>query len=175
MLTQARHEGVDLLSVPLGGGIGPYPDAYAVTLKAALRPLKVKRLAFGDLHLQELRSWREDAFSGAYLCEFPLFEVPYEELLSRLWAEDGVMIRVSSVSPDFEGLAGLSVGDVYCDAFVRGLPKGVDLMGENGEFHTHVYHHSGKDRCSEKYGDDDDEMESESESDMSSTSGASSS
>ncbi|CAN0310557.1 unnamed protein product, partial [Ectocarpus fasciculatus] len=44
----------------------------------------VKSLAFGDLHLQELKSWREDVFSGSYPCEFPLFEVPYEELLSRL-------------------------------------------------------------------------------------------
>ncbi|CAN0540164.1 unnamed protein product, partial [Ectocarpus sp. 8 AP-2014] len=53
--------------------------------QAALKPLRVKALAFGDLHLQELKSWREDVFSGAYPCEFPLFEVPYEELLSRLW------------------------------------------------------------------------------------------
>lgn len=162
-MSQAQHEGVDLLTVPLGGGTGPYPDPYDVTLKAALKPLKVKRLAFGDLHLQELRSWREQAFSGAYSCEFPLFEVPYEELLSRLWAEDGVSIRVCSVSPEFRGLAGLAVGDVYCTAFVKGLPEGVDLMGENGEFHTHVYHAaSGKDTgSSEESDDDDDEIDSD--------------
>lgn len=144
VLVQARHEGVDLLAVPLGGGTGPYPDSYAVTLKAALKPLRVKSLAFGDLHLEELRSWREDTFSGAYSCEFPLFEVPYEELLPRLWAEEGVTLRVCSVSPDHMGLQGLAVGDVYCEAFVEGLPEGVDVMGENGEFHTHVYHEEGE-------------------------------
>ncbi|CAN0225542.1 unnamed protein product, partial [Hapterophycus canaliculatus] len=95
VLEQAQRAGVDLLAVPLGGGTGPYPDAYSVTLKAALEPLRVKGLAFGDLHLQELRSWREDTFSGAYSCEFPLFNVPYEDLLPRLWAETGVTLKVS--------------------------------------------------------------------------------
>lgn len=32
-IEQAQHEGVDILAVPLGGGTGPYPDAYSVTLK----------------------------------------------------------------------------------------------------------------------------------------------
>lgn len=38
VIEQAQHEAVDILAVPLGGGTGPYPDAYSVTLK-------VKRLA----------------------------------------------------------------------------------------------------------------------------------
>lgn len=33
VIEQAQHEGVDILAVPLGGGTGPYPDAYSVTLK----------------------------------------------------------------------------------------------------------------------------------------------
>lgn len=33
VIEQAQHEGVDILAVPLGGGNGPYPDAYSVTLK----------------------------------------------------------------------------------------------------------------------------------------------
>lgn len=33
VVEQAQHEGVDILAVPLGGGTGPYPDAYSVTLK----------------------------------------------------------------------------------------------------------------------------------------------
>ncbi|CAM9476160.1 unnamed protein product [Ectocarpus sp. 6 AP-2014] len=169
VLEQARQEGVDLLAVPLGGGSGPFPDAYSVTLKAALKPLRVKALAFGDLHLQELKSWRQDVFSGAYPCEFPLFEVPYEELLSRLWEEiaAGVTLKVSSVSTDHEGLEGISVGDVYCEAFVKRLPDIVDAMGENGEFHTHVYHNRGKGddgtwQTEEEEEEDEEEEEEES-------------
>lgn len=37
VLEQARQEGVDLLAVPLGGGTGPFPDAYSVTLKVTQR------------------------------------------------------------------------------------------------------------------------------------------
>eukprot|EP00903_Cladosiphon_okamuranus_P019574 g18002.t1 len=163
VIEQAQHEGVDILAVPLGGGTGPYPDAYSVTLKAALKPLRVRGLAFGDLHLQELRSWREDTFAGSYSCEFPLFGVPYEDLLSQLWAETGVTLKVSSVSTDHQGLEGIKVGDVYCQAFVKRLPEGVDLMGENGEFHTHVYHHDEDDGgagASKKEKEEEDQEES---------------
>lgn len=178
VIEQARREGIDLLAVPLGGGTGPYPDAYAVTLKAALKPLLVKSLAFGDLHLQELRSWREDAFSGAYPCEFPLFKVPYEELLGRLWAEPGVTLRVSSVSPDHGGLGDMSVGDVYSEDFVKRLPEAVDDMGENGEFHTHVYYEGdgeGKKKEEEEELPEVDETTSDSGSTISSVGAESSS
>lgn len=37
VIDQAQHEGVDILAVPLGGGTGPYPDAYSVTLKVKTR------------------------------------------------------------------------------------------------------------------------------------------
>lgn len=78
---------------------------------------------------------------------------------------------MSSVSTDHDGLEGIKVGDVYCEEFVKRLPGGVDLMGENGEFHTHVYHNdkAGKTREEEhddEHGDelDDDELDDESDS-----------
>ena len=74
-------------------------------------------------------------------------------------------LRVCAVSPDSEGLEGLSEGDVYCKAFVKGLPVGVDIMGENGEFHTHVFHDTRS---------GNDEPSSESESTASSAEGESS-
>lgn len=148
--------------MPLGGGSGPYPEAYSVTLKSALKPLRVKKLVFGDLHLQELRSWREATFSGVYQCEFPLFGVPYSELMARLWAEKGVTLKVCSVRPENQGMVGLAVGDVFCEAFVKALPKGVDKMGENGEFHTHVYH-AEKDEARRKEAEEEEESEEESD------------
>lgn len=109
---------------------------------AALKPLRIKCLAFGDLHLQHLRSWREQTFGAAFSLKFPVFGVPYDELLSSLWKEiqNGVDIRVSAVSPNFAGTEGLEVGRVYDRSFIEGLPQGIDIMGENGEFHTHISH-----------------------------------
>lgn len=140
VITQAQREQVDMLAIPLKCGADPKALSYTEAVLAALKPLRVGGLSFGDLHLEEIRVWRERAFSATYPCNFPLFGVPYEELLAQLWKEQGVRIRLCSVSPDHPQAANLAVGEEYNQEFVKTLPPGVDLMGENGEFHTHVYH-----------------------------------
>lgn len=142
VMLQAQHEDLDVLVVPLRKEYGPTCQSYNATLMAALKPLRIKCLAFGDLHLQDIRAWREQTFAGEYPLKFPIFGVPYEDLLSRLWAEveRGIDIRVSSVRPNLTGTEGMEVGSVYDKVFIAGLPETVDIMGENGEFHTHVSH-----------------------------------
>lgn len=71
---------------------------------------------------------------------------------------------MSSISTDHEGLDGIKIGDVYCAAFVKRLPEGVDAMGENGEFHTHVYHDKGMGSGDESEEDEKEEDSSELES-----------
>lgn len=68
------------------------------------------------------------------------------------------------MSTDHKGLEGISVGDVYCEAFVKRLPDIVDAMGENGEFHTHVYHNRGKGDGGAWKTEEEEEEESSSES-----------
>lgn len=70
---------------------------------------------------------------------------------------------MTSVSTDHQGVEGIKVGDVYCEAFVKRLPEGVDDMGENGEFHTHVYHDKEKGSGEET---EEHEEEDSSESDF---------
>lgn len=144
-MKQAEYEGLDILTIPLGGSrketSDPGRHAYVDAILDALKPLRVKGLVFGDLHLRYIREWREKAFSGVYPCRFPLFNVPYEELLRKLWKEEGITVRVSSVSHEFALTKGLSVGRIYDQALISDLPDEVDPMGERGEFHTHVHHH----------------------------------
>lgn len=70
------------------------------------------------------------------------------------------------MSTDHQGLDGVKVGDVFCEAFVKRLPEGVDAMGENGEFHTHVFHDNAKE-SSEGTEDEEEEEEEEEEDDSS--------
>ena len=119
------------------------------------------RLVFGDLHLEDIRAWRETTFSSApynYPCVFPLFRQPYEQLQRVLWnSQDLLQIVVSAwtgplggpTRGDIKGEVGVAqeqvgvvqgqvgVGSIYDATFVRNLPEGVDAMGESGEFHTH--------------------------------------
>lgn len=139
---QARHLGLPLVGVPLhrresyverlGMGLGVVEGAGLV----------VDALAFGDLHLAHIREWRETELGklGPRLC-FPLWsDVPganYEELLGDL-AASGVVCTYSAVPDENAGAAGASVGAAYSPARASGLfeARGVDVMGEKGEFHT---------------------------------------
>jgi ATP-binding cassette subfamily B (MDR/TAP) protein 1 len=128
---QALHLGVPLIGVPLHPG-----REYLDHLVPALELLPADtRLCFGDLHLEYIRAWREEAFaSPEYRLHFPLWQADYDELLSEL-ERSGATCKVSAVSAD---LPQVTVGDRFDRAFVRSLPDHVDRFGENGEFHTQV-------------------------------------
>lgn len=133
---QARWLDADLMMVPLVPDV-PYAQAVERGLDAVDRVLPVARLAFGDLHLQQIRRFREETlgpWAAARDVEivFPLWGLPYDTLLARLRASRA---RVTlSATP-----AGLgTVGEPFDDAFVASLPTSCDPFGENGEFHTYV-------------------------------------
>lgn len=132
---QAAALGAPLIGVPLHEG-GDYLEQVADALD--LVP-GCTRLAFGDLHLESIRQWREDAFGGhrrtaQMAFEFPLWQADYAALLDDLEAS-GAECVVSAVRAD---LAGVAVGERFNRALVARLPEGVDPFGENGEFHTRM-------------------------------------
>lgn len=99
----------------------------------------VGRLVFGDLHLKDIRQWRVDTWSE-YKVYTPLFDVPYTELLDRLWKiqlELDLEITLSTK---------VDMGDIILDEGTHYTPSliekfkihGVDAMLENGEGHTSV-------------------------------------
>ncbi|CAN8071616.1 unnamed protein product [Agarophyton chilense] len=137
IVRQAKVLDVPLLGVPVAGG------AYVRLVSAGLDRLRdhgieIKRVAFGDLHLQHVRSWRECELAslGAQLF-YPVWGVPYDSLLKDLEASKAT-IRISAVDRDRAALENVEVGDVFSSHFVRRLPDEVDRFGENGEFHTLV-------------------------------------
>ena len=87
---QAAHLRLPLLLVPLQGN-----ERYEITVSKALQSVESTRLAFGDLHLQGIRDWRERFFHD-YTLLFPIWLTPYEELLPLLWSQD-VDVRISAL------------------------------------------------------------------------------
>ena len=164
IMDQAKALGLDLLLVPLPdkNGQGVSNVSYKETVLAALEVLKVElvsstlrdiavsdvklRLVFGDLHLKDIRDWRESTFGGegGMQCFFPAFGVDYAELMSILWAATGTEVRDITISAwtglfnDESTASMVSKGAVYDQNFVSALPPSIDQMGEKGEFHTHV-------------------------------------
>jgi len=101
--------------------------------------LEIKRLVFGDLHLRDIKKWREDTWSD-YEVSTPLFDVSYDVLLSKLWklVEENQLAISLSTEIKLPHLT-LPVGTPFDPDLVHQLElQGVDRMLENGEGHTLV-------------------------------------
>jgi diphthamide synthase (EF-2-diphthine--ammonia ligase) len=108
----------------------------AATAGVRARHPAVRRLAFGDLFLEDVRAYRE-----AQLARLGL------HALFPLWGEDtralaGEVLRVGIdarlVCVDTTQLDGAFAGRRYDASLLAALPPSVDPCGERGEFHTFV-------------------------------------
>lgn len=135
---QARAVGLPLWPVFL-----PWPcpnDAYEAAMEAAIaraRRAGITHIAFGDLFLEDIRSYREERMAAAGMA--PLFP---------LWGRDtaalaGDMMRngvhASIVCVDPSQLDESFCGQEFDAAFLDALPAEVDPCGERGEFHTFAW------------------------------------
>lgn len=141
---QAKHLDVGLVGVPLHRNAGA---GYVARLRGALDVVRaagcdVTGLACGDLHLEHIRSWREDAVGEGLhvsVC-YPVWSdaagANYDALAADL-EKSGVPCVVTAVTEDRCADAGIVVGAVYTPALAAAaVAAGVDAFGENGEFHT---------------------------------------
>ena len=113
-----------------------YDRAMAGAL-ARLRDEGVDRIAFGDLHLAEVRAYRESRLTGSGVT--PLFPVWGEDTATFVGAFVEVGYRAVVVCVDGEQLDPAFCGRELDERFLADLPADVDPAGENGEYHTFVY------------------------------------
>lgn len=135
---QAEAAGLPLMSVPL-----PWPCSNAEYEQIMRRVCEhavakgVQSIGFGDLFLEDIRSYRERQLQGTGLDPiFPLWQKPTDEL-AREMIRGGVKAKLVCVDPS--KLASEFVGREFDEELLSDLPAGVDPCGENGEFHTCVY------------------------------------
>jgi len=140
IVNQGQHLRCSLIAVPLYAGLD-----YMVRIREGLLQLRgkttVKRLVFGDLHLEHIRSWREEGFAPLQkeyqlALHFPLWKQPYSDLLETL--EKSGAIATLSAAPEPRGNGKFEIGMTFNREFIARLPEEIDSFGENGEFHTVV-------------------------------------
>jgi len=96
-----------------------------------------KQIVFGDILLEDLKTFREQELSKANLkAIFPLWQQNTKNLAQKIIAS-GIKAVVVSVNAKY--LDKRFVGRIYNEKFLNDLPKNVDWCGENGEFHTFVF------------------------------------
>ena len=144
MLLEAQAEtlGLPLWAVPLPS---PCPNAeYERIMREVCRRAVtegIQAIAFGDLYLADVRRYREQQLQGTGLEPlFPVWGIPTRELASEMIAS-GLRAKITCVDP--RALPREFAGREFDESFLADLPPGVDLCGENGEFHSFVYNAPG--------------------------------
>ena len=104
---------------------------------ARIRDKGIRRVGFGDIFLEDLRSYRERQLAALGLtCVFPLWEKQTRDL-ARRFIDEG--FRALTVCVDSRVLVESFAGRHFDLEFLEDLPGDVDPCGENGEFHTFVF------------------------------------
>lgn len=127
------HTAILSVGVPLNGAAGSYLDHATGALKwVALDGVRIRRLAFGDLHLAHVRAWRDKHLGGigpGVELYYPLWKRDYELLLNEL-LETGTVVRVCAVACPEKVNGNVRVGDVFNRSLLERLPQSVDSFGE---------------------------------------------
>lgn len=135
---QAAATGLSLWAVPL-----PWPcsneEYEALMAQTCAKAIAegIEGIAFGDLFLEEVRSYRERQLKETRLEPiFPLWGLPTRELAKEMIAS-GLQAKLTCV--DTHQLDARFLGREFDDKLLADLPPEVDSCGEKGEFHSFVY------------------------------------
>ncbi len=92
---------------------------------------------FGDIFLEDVRKYREERLASIGMrAVFPLWGRDTAEM-ARSFIRLGFKAVITCV--DTEQLDRSYAGRAFDEEMLASLPAGVDLCGENGEFHSFVY------------------------------------
>jgi uncharacterized protein (TIGR00290 family) len=97
----------------------------------------VRAVAFGDLFLEDVSTYREKMLEGSGLEPvFPLWGIPTSALARRMM-KDGFRAILAVVDP--RQVPSAFAGREFDESLLTDLPPDTDPCAENGEFHTFVY------------------------------------
>ena len=104
---------------------------------ARLQAAGIRRVAFGDIFLEDLRAYREEQLAASKLEGFfPLWKQDTRNLAHR-FIQDG--FKAVLVCVNLKVLDSSFAGRRFDESLLSDLPPDVDPCGENGEFHTFVF------------------------------------
>ncbi|MCI0434375.1 MAG: adenine nucleotide alpha hydrolase [Gemmatimonadetes bacterium] len=137
LAAQAAAVGLPLrrIDIPWPCSNAEYETAVARVIEEA-SAAGVTGMAFGDLHLEDVRRYREQMLDGTGIEPlFPLWGAD-TAALARAMIDAGLDARITTVDPT--RLPARCAGARFAHAFLDALPESVDPCGEYGEFHTCV-------------------------------------
>lgn len=135
---QAASIGLPLQTIELPER--PGMEAYEQAMLAKVMSLQeegYRAAVFGDIFLEDLRQYRERQLSALGMdTVFPVWGESSASLMKEFLAL-GFKAVVVCVNEQY--LDSSFCGRLLDDSFVNDLPAGVDICGENGEYHSFVF------------------------------------
>ncbi len=135
---QARSIGLplDIIEIPYPCSNAEYEKIMGQFVKTAINN-NIEHFAFGDLFLEDVRSYREEKLKGSGIKPvFPVWGIPTDKLLREM-ISGGLRTVITCIDP--RQISEEFVGRELDENFLCSLPKEVDPCGENGEFHSFVF------------------------------------
>lgn len=138
VIEQAQSIGIPLttLKLPQNTDIETYNTIMYDTVQK-LKSQHYTHAAFGDIFLEDLRSYREKQLKKLNIqAHFPLWKKDttflIKEFINLGFKAKVICIDSHLLDPSF-------LGRDLNESFLQDLPKNIDPCGENGEFHTFCY------------------------------------
>ena len=118
----------------------PGMEAYESELRQLHQSFKEQGYShslYGDIFLEDLKAYRESvAAKDGVQAHFPLWKKSSNELLQNFFS---LGFKAIIVCINDQYLDKSFCGRLLDESFIADLPPGVDLCGENGEYHSFVF------------------------------------
>lgn len=136
--TQVESLGIPLKELKVPGIVSMEKyDTLMREMHLKLRENGIGFSIFGDIFLEDLRVYREEALAKVEMeAVFPLWKKPTNELVREFIS---LGFKAIVVCTNDKYLDQSFVGREINQNFLNDLPANVDPCGENGEFHSFVY------------------------------------
>ena len=119
-----------------------HPDSFEQAFAKALaqaRSLGIGAIAFGNIHLADVRAWYEERTTGAGFRHVEPLWGDAPGRLAREFVERGHRSRIVSVYLDAGGKPAWLGRDITTDFIEEVEASGADAAGECGEYHSFAY------------------------------------
>lgn len=136
---QASAVGLPLLpvSIPWPCSNDQYEAAFLGGLDEAKGLYGITHVAFGDLFLEDVRSYRDALMARSGLLPlYPIWGLNTRHLAGQM-VQGGLKAVITCVNPAV--LNSKFAGQEFDEKLISSFPEGCDPCGENGEFHSCVW------------------------------------
>lgn len=135
---QAKCLGIalEMMYIPDAGDLATYEQTMQDTTKRLLTR-GIKHFAFGDIHLESVRTYREEKLNplGITVLE-PIWGFDSATIMQKFF-DSGLQSMIMTANSKY--LDEDFVGQVLSPDLIKRFPKDVDCCGENGEYHTFCF------------------------------------